>query len=130
MIPGKIYGPAAPLTSATIAAAGTDYSNTFQPNGGGQISCSVQATGGTSGTVTCTFQISNDGTNWTDHDMTGTFTFTGGATTQTVSRTLLTTGGGKAATAYPGVPAPFIRLKIANGASASITAVSVCFMQA
>lgn len=132
----KIMGPDAPITSGTIANGATDYSKTFvvSSNSGPNITCSVIATGGTSGTVTCTFQASFDGSNWWDLVMTNnTFTFTGGATTQVVARVLtqLSGGGGAtAAVAVPGIPAPFLRLKIANGAAASITAVQVYWHQA
>jgi hypothetical protein len=127
----KFQGPSAPVTSGTIAASGTDYSLPFTPSlEGTAITCSVIATGGTSGTVTCTFQASFDGTNWWDLTMTGTFTFTGGATTQINARVLSQlSGGGGTAAAMAAVPAPYIRLKIANGAAASITAVQVYWFQ-
>lgn len=123
----RTQGPEAPITSTTIAAAATDYSPAFYTlPGSGPISCSVIATGGTSGTVTCTFQASYDGTNWWDLTMTGTFTFTGGATTQINARVLTQlSGGGGTAVASPANPAPWVRLKIANGAAASITGVNV-----
>lgn len=128
----KYQGPSAPVTSGTIANGATDYSTTFKPSlQGGSITCSVIATGGTSGTVTCTFQASFDGSNWWDLTMTGTFTFTGGATTQINARVLSQlTGGGGTAVAMAAVPAPFIRLKIVNGAAASLTAVQVYWFQA
>lgn len=128
----KIMGPDAPITSGTIANGATDYSRTFTPSyRGGPITCSVIATGGTSGTVTCTFQASFDGSNWWDLTMTGTFTFTGGATTQVNARVLSQlTGGGGTAVAMASVPAPFLRLKIVNGAAASLTAVQVYWFQA
>jgi len=125
----KQGGPFAPLNGATIANGATDYSQTFQPKGASPVSCCVQLTGGTSGTITCTLQYSGDGTTWTDHVMTGTFTFTGGAgTTQVGTRAWYITGGGGASTVSLGCPAPYVRLKIANGAAASITGVSVTWM--
>lgn len=127
----RTQGPEAPVTSTTIAAAATDYSQPFSTApGGGSISCAVIATGGTSGTVTCTFQASFDGTNWWDLTMTGTFTFTGGATTQINARVLTQlSGGGGAAVAVPAVPAPWVRLKVANGAAASLTNVNFYWSQ-
>lgn len=124
----RISGPAAPLTSGTIAAAATDYSKTFITEGAGRVSCSIQITGGTSGTVTCTFQISNDAANWTDVSMTNTFTLTGGAGTQTVTKGFPMGAAGAASTADGYCPAPYVRLKIVNGASASITNVLVSWM--
>lgn len=127
----RIQGPEAPITSGTIANGATDYSQTFIPiPGAGNITCSIIATGGTSGTVTCTFQGSFDGTNWWDLTMTGTFTFTGGASTKIETRVLtsVTAGGGSAA-AQPAIPAPYVRLKISNGAAASLTAVQVFWAQ-
>lgn len=128
----RIQGPEAPVTSGTIANGATDYSQTFVAQaGGGEITCSIIATGGTSGTVTCTFQASFDGTNWWDLTMTGTYTFTGGATTQIVARVLTQlSGGGGTAVARPAIPAPYVRLKIVNGAAASLTAVQVFWAQA
>lgn len=62
--------------------------------------------------------------------MTGTFTFTGGATTQINARVLSQlSGGGGTAVALPSIPAPFVRLKIVNGAAASITAVNIYWSQ-
>lgn len=128
----RIQGPEAPITSGTIANGATDYSQTFVAQaGGGEISCSIIATGGTSGTVTCTFQASFDGSNWWDLTMTGTFTFTGSATTKIESRVLASaSAGGGSAAARPAIPAPFVRLKIVNGAAASITSVQVFWAQA
>lgn len=128
----RTQGPEAPITSSTIANGATDYSQMFIPTPGfGPVHCTVQLTGGTSGTVTCTFQGSFDGSTWVDLAMTGTFTFTATASTQMASRVLSAqSGGGGTANAQPSIPAPYVRLKIVNGAAASITAVQIFWAQA
>lgn len=119
-------------SAASIIATGTLTTGALEMTKSQRLGVSAQFTDGTSGNVTVAIQASNDGVSWVTPSS-GTWSFTIAATTgaKADGRVIQGTGIGHGTSAtqaqWPGFR--FARAVLTNGASATITSVSVALLE-